>query len=580
MKSKAIWLCCLMVAAAFSALAQVTPTEPATLNLTLGEQRVKFAPTRSFQEMRLEVVNSVSETVFTHTTTEAVFDWNLRASNNEALTPGLYRYALTLKFSEDLSRQHTGYFIVEKGQDQIWLTASDGAEVSGTTLNAARSGGRSIAGSTTAEDTSVKRDVSGRELVDEKGNSLADKQKNARSEKASLLGTAGQIAKFAANGTTLIDSVVTESAAGKIGIGTTTPDYKLDVEHGGGTGIRVKSTASFSVVDIDAFSGDAALRFMKNGTSQWNFRNDPSTDNLQIFELGGGGSRMVVQNTTGNLGIGTTSPNAKLAVLANTATPPSAPGIMGYFANANESNTFLTADAYGNSVVHSDFLFRRARGTMAAPLAVQTDDIVGQIQMRGYGATGFATTARAGIRLTAAENWSDTAQGAYLAFMTNPNGSANINVERMRLTDAGNLGLGTTAPTDLLSVNGTASKPGGGSWAVFSDERLKDIKGRYTTGWQALRKLQPIRFEYKADNALGLKNLGETIGFSAQAVAEAIPEAVSMTPQGYLQLNQDPILWTMLNAVKEQQAQIRRLLKNNRRLLQRVTQLERNGRKQ
>jgi len=34
----------------------------------------------------------------------------------------------------------------------------------------------------------------------------------------------------------------------------------------------------------------------------------------------------------------------------------------------------------------------------------------------------------------------------------------------------GNVGIGTSAPTDKLSVNGTASKPGGGTWAVFSDD--------------------------------------------------------------------------------------------------------------
>ena len=318
--------------------------------------------------MRLEVINSVGEIVFTHTTTEAEFDWNLRAGNSEALAPGLYRYAVTLKFGEDQSRQHTGHFIVEKGQDQIWLTASDGAEVSGTALNAARTGGRSIAGLATAQDKSVKRDVSGREIVDEKGNKLTNSNKAVKQEKASLL-TLNRVAKF----------------------------------DGGGTPV----------------------------------------DTLNVTE-----------NNSGNVGIGITNPNAKLAVSANTATPPSTPGIIGYFANANESNTFMTADSYGNGVVHSDFLFRRARGTMAAPLAVQADDIVGQIQMRGYGATGFSTTARAGIRLTAAENWSDAAQGAYLAFMTNPIGSATINVERMRLTDAGNLGLGTTAPAAKLEVGG------------------------------------------------------------------------------------------------------------------------------
>jgi hypothetical protein len=35
-----------------------------------------------------------------------------------------------------------------------------------------------------------------------------------------------------------------------------------------------------------------------------------------------------------------------------------------------------------------------------------------------------------------------------------------------------------------------------------------------------------------------------------------IPEAVTQNNKGYLMVNNDPILWTMLNAIKEQQRQI------------------------
>jgi Chaperone of endosialidase len=69
-------------------------------------------------------------------------------------------------------------------------------------------------------------------------------------------------------------------------------------------------------------------------------------------------------------------------------------------------------------------------------------------------------------------------------------------------------------------------------------------------------QLQPIRYEYKPDNALGLKSEGEHVGFGAQALQKIIPEAVTKNAAGYLMVNNDPIIWTMLNAIKEQQKEI------------------------
>ena len=120
----------------------------------------------------------------------------------------------------------------------------------------------------------------------------------------------------------------------------------------------------------------------------------------------------------------------------------------------------------------------------------------------------------------------------------------------------GNVGIGTTTPDQALSVNGNASKSGGGSWLVFSDERLKNIKGRFTPGLSAVMRLQPVLYRYKTDNKMGLKADGEYVGFSAQAVEKVIPEAVTKNNQGYRMVNNDPIMWTMLNAIKEQEGQI------------------------
>jgi len=127
------------------------------------------------------------------------------------------------------------------------------------------------------------------------------------------------------------------------------------------------------------------------------------------------------------------------------------------------------------------------------------------------------------------------------------------------LTTNNRVGIGTAAPDQKLSVNGDASKTGGGTWQTFSDERLKNIKGNFTSGLKAVMQLQPLRYEYKADNALGLASEGEHVGFGAQALQKVIPEAVTKTGSGYLMVNSDPILWTMLNAIKEQQKEIEQL---------------------
>ena len=134
------------------------------------------------------------------------------------------------------------------------------------------------------------------------------------------------------------------------------------------------------------------------------------------------------------------------------------------------------------------------------------------------------------------------------------------------LTSNGRVGINTTTPDQRLSVDGDASKTGGGSWLSFSDERLKNIKGNFNSGLRAVMQLQPLRYQYRDNNAAGITPSGDHIGFSAQAVQKVIPEAVTSTSTGYLMVNNDPIMWTMLNAIKEQQQQIEELKQEVRRL--------------
>ena len=122
---------------------------------------------------------------------------------------------------------------------------------------------------------------------------------------------------------------------------------------------------------------------------------------------------------------------------------------------------------------------------------------------------------------------------------------------RLEIDSNGRVGIGTTSPDQKLSVNGNASKVGGGSWATFSDRRLKTVHGPFVRGLKELLQLKPISYNYNDDNPLDLPNEKDHIGFVAQEVEAVIPEAITYNKKGFLMVDNDPIIWTMLNAVKE-----------------------------
>ena len=133
----------------------------------------------------------------------------------------------------------------------------------------------------------------------------------------------------------------------------------------------------------------------------------------------------------------------------------------------------------------------------------------------------------------------------------------------------------------MLAVNGSAAKPGGGSWSTYSDARLKDIQGTFDKGLKEVEALTPIVYSYKKDNAMDLPSDQPAVGFSAQEFQKVIPEAVTTNYKGYLMVNNDPIILAMFNAIKELKAendQLRSQLQTeNDQLRQRVEMLERNA---
>jgi len=175
-------------------------------------------------------------------------------------------------------------------------------------------------------------------------------------------------------------------------------------------------------------------------------------------------------NTNYRLGLNTATPQTTLTIVSNTQTTtptttlPSGTDL--YIVGANSANTRITQDAYGTGN-YSVYTGRSARGTAASPTATQSGDFLAQFSGRGYGATGFASNSTAYFALSAAENFTDTAQGAYASVFTTATGSASA-TEAFRFGSAGQLGIGgATYGTSgyVLTSGGASAAP---TWSQVS----------------------------------------------------------------------------------------------------------------
>jgi len=258
-----------------------------------------------------------------------------------------------------------------------------------------------------------------------------------------------------------------------------------------------------------------------------------------VFEVDAGAaanSLRVASNS--NVGLGTATPVLDMHI--NTTDTPA----IRLEQNNSGGFTAQTWDVAGNE---ANFFVRDVTSGSRLPFRIRPGAPTSSLDISAAGNVGIGT-ASAIHKMDVAGNMT-----------IGPTFNSAVTVPANGLIVEGGVGIATSNPTATLSVNGTANKPGGGSWDIFSDERLKNIKGRFNTGLKAVMQLQPIRYEYKPGNALSLKSTGENIGFGAQQLQKIIPEAVHTNQNGYLMVNNDPIMWTMLNAIQEQQKQIEQL---------------------
>lgn len=147
----------------------------------------------------------------------------------------------------------------------------------------------------------------------------------------------------------------------------------------------------------------------------------------------------------------------------------------------------------------------------------------------------------------------DSGTGGFLGTFTNHAFLINTNaVTRLTLSNAGLLRLHAYGA-------GTLQTDASGNVTAVSDERLKDVTGGFKRGLREVRNLNPILYKWLPGSGMDVN--GEYAGITAQNVQQSIPEAVSAGPDGYLALQDRPLIMTLINAVKELDAELQSLRK-------------------
>ncbi|MGB5006038.1 MAG: tail fiber domain-containing protein [Ferruginibacter sp.] len=133
-----------------------------------------------------------------------------------------------------------------------------------------------------------------------------------------------------------------------------------------------------------------------------------------------------------------------------------------------------------------------------------------------------------------------------IAFGTN-------NLERVTITNTGDVGIGTAAPSEKLHVIGNILASG---TITPSDLRYKKNIQEINSPLSKLKQVRGVTYQYKTDEfpEMGFTDAGQ-IGFIAQEVEKVFPELVVTGKDGYKAVDYSKITPVLLEAIKDQQNQ-------------------------
>jgi hypothetical protein len=276
-------------------------------------------------------------------------------------------------------------------------------------------------------------------------------------------GTAGNAISFT--------QAMTLDASGRLGIGVTSPTAILDINAGANAPIiRLTSSAVGQI----PFSIRANIPGFSNA-------------GFSIYDETAAANRFVI-SSTGNVGIGTTSPGARLDVLSTYSSDTTSQtifrdntGVALNFGGTSSGSKFLQAQDSTGATTYYNLLLNPRGGNVGIGTSspIYKFEVNGIIAGRATGNGGrletIDTTTGANLTINPAFNSNEpaiqTQSNSPILFATN-------NTERFRITSGGLVGIGTSAPGNYYSTklvvavgdeDGITIAGGGDNFLMFAD---------------------------------------------------------------------------------------------------------------
>jgi len=300
------------------------------------------------------------------------------------------------------------------------------------------------------------------------------------------------------DGTATAYNLLLQPNSGNVGIGTTTPAQKLEVS-GAAMRLRITDTGVANASwDLLAQTGNTTKLF-------------------RIYDPANSADRLVIDNS-GNVGIGNTTPGAKLAVsgaITTTSYLTATTGVVtGNIYPLSDSTTAVQINKADSSTNILNVDTTNSRVGIGTTAPAQKLDIVGSVQSSVQFLSSTADSAT-----TPGFAWGADPNSGFFNAAADTVGFTTNGTERMRIGSTGNVGIGTTNPTYKLTVAGSL-------YAGGSSRRYKENITPLEVDSSKIYSLDPVSFDYKPQYKSFGKDLGggRQIGLIAEDVNKVIPE--------------------------------------------------------